>query len=66
MSINVENYMLVYRENGKDTGSVTKKLCVKSGSWNDRVILCYEGMEIEVLANDLHAAINNAVNTGRR
>lgn len=66
MSINVENQLYVYRLNGDAVKFGDKKLLVKSSTWPDRVILWFDGVEIEVIADDLRVAVANAVNTGRR
>ena len=65
--ISVESTVGIYEDHGKDVDSQKVVLIVKS-HWNDsdRVRLIFGEMEITVIAADLHAAITNACNTGRR
>lgn len=63
--IKVEAKVPVFKEHGNESAYGKKELMIKS-AWRDnhRIVLVYEGMEIEVSASDLHAAINAATTVG--
>lgn len=65
--IDVKNEIKIYEINGEDKMGDDKKLIIKS-HWNlNRMVIIefLEGEKITVCAEDLKAAIDNAINTVR-
>lgn len=61
--IEVENKVNIYRKNGQEIPYRSEMLLVKStGVGHDRVVIEHGDLRLEVVAKDLHAAINNAIN----